>query len=85
VLTRLSRLDLQFLAHLAVHPDWQILRDIFKRELAEYDAKCRTAPPTEVARYQGVASWLVDFDKTVSEARDKLLRTEPRASPPVRG
>jgi len=86
VLKPLQRPDLAFLAHVSASPDWQGIARILRTELAVADEKLRTLPPTEVARMQGVSSWLVDFLDTVERARERLAITrEPRSSLPASG
>lgn len=84
---RLERSDLEFLARLARLPEWTVLAEIISREQAAHDEKLRVLAPTEVARHQGISSWLVNFKATVEGAALQLARTtrDSRSSLPAVG
>ena len=87
MLIRLERSDLEFLARLSRLPEWRVLAEILSKDQAAHDEKLRVLPPTEVARHQGIAKWLVDFMASVDGAALQLARTtrDSRSSLPVAG
>ena len=84
MLIHLTPEDLRFLSRFDTSPEFAPLRDIFSRELASHDEKCRAMDAPAVYRHQGVSTWLVDFVQTAKAAGDKLNGLGPGRRPQPR-
>lgn len=76
----LSTTQLQFLSRLAKTPDGLMLQQLLKAELAESDAKLRSATGEEVYRMQGRAKAVADLIDDITNAETRLTRSAPPAT-----